>query len=489
MTIQKLSKEATFLINYLNLPGASGDENAQWEVFQLKHLNNLSMLAIELKSRQIGWSWLAAAGSVAKSHLNDRNTCVFLSINQEEASEKIRYAKYIHEALDKEVQRKIIIDNRFEIEFDNGSRIISHPCRPLRGKAKVDLYLDEFAHYPTDREIYQSALPVISRGGSIRIGSSPLGARGRFWEIYTESMQKYPGYVRNSIPWWSITTFCNNIPEARKKAPFLSTAERVYKYGTERIITIFENSVLDDFQQEYECYWLDESISWIDWELIKRNQTLAQQQKLWYRMAEGVDQGYEIIQAMLKAIYYGHVESVLLAGVDVGRRKDKSEIVILGKSNLNQLPFRANISLDRVEFDQQEQFLDYLLENLPIASMKIDETGIGMQLAENLLRKHGAKVSPATFTNASKQLWAVEAKLRCQRGEVPLPLERDLTYQIHSIKKIVSDSSNTVQIDNDRKEGHHADKFWAWALAIYAGNEDFDSFGVETGTSLSNYRG
>jgi phage FluMu gp28-like protein len=487
--VNKLTPQLAFLVEYLDLSEAAGDPDAVWETFQLKHLNNPSLLAIELKSRQVGWSWLAAAESVANSHIAERETSIFISINLTEAQEKIRYAKQIHECLDAGVKRKLVIDNRFELEFDNGSRIISHPCRPVRGKAKARLYLDEFAHYPNDREIYTSALPVLSKGGALRIGSSPLGARGRFWEIFTQTIQKYPGYVRGAIPWWTVRAFCLDPKTVKQLASSLSTEERVYAFGTKRLIQIFENSPLDDFQQEYECAWLDESVSWIDWELIKRNQSLAVQGKLWYRMANGVDNALHAIQEVANAISTGRCEDVLVGGFDVGRRKDKSEIILLGVNYMNQLPFRLNITLDRVEFDAQQKVAEHLLDILPVTTMLVDETGMGMQLAENLNALYGPRCMGVTFTNASKQLWAVEAKLRAQRGETPLPLERDLTYQIHSVKKKVT-SGASIYFENDATDNHHADKFWAWALAIESASSRLESASLFVEDSpLAGFRG
>ena len=277
-----LSNTLTFLVEYLNLPEAVGDPEASWETFQLKHLNNPSLFAIELKSRQVGFSWLTAAESTANGILKPKSTAIFLSINQDEAAEKIRYTKAVIEALDREVQPRLLTDNRLALEFSNGSRVISHPCRPPRGKAKADVYLDEFAHYPNADEVYRAAVPIASKGGKLRIGSSPLGARGKFWEIYTESMQKYPGYSRDRIPWWVIGALCKDIDQAEIEAPGLPTEDRVRKFGTPRLIQLFENMTLEDFQQEYECEWLDETVSWIDWDLIKRNQNLAAEEKHWY---------------------------------------------------------------------------------------------------------------------------------------------------------------------------------------------------------------
>ena len=45
--------------------------------------------------------------------------------------------------------------------------------------------------------------------------------------------------------------------------------ERVNLFGNERIRSIFENMLLEDFQAEYECLFIDESTAWITWDEIK----------------------------------------------------------------------------------------------------------------------------------------------------------------------------------------------------------------------------
>jgi len=482
----ELTPTLAFLVEYLNLPEAVGDPDAKWETFQLKHLNNPSLLAIELKSRQVGWSWLAAAEAVASACIYPRTPHIFVSINQEEAGEKILYAKTILEALDADVRFILVCDNREYMEWPNGSRLISHACRPPRGKAKAKIYLDEFAHYPNDKEIYQAALPTISKGGFIRIGSSPLGARGAFWEIFTESLRPYPGYVRQAIPWWMVIAMCKDVRLATQEAPSLPTEDRVARFGTNRLRMIFENMPLEDFQQEYECMWLDETVSWIDWELIKRNQVLAQQEKLVYWRAKTVDQAFQAIDEVKRATIDGKIEEVLVGGMDIGRHKDTTEIVLLSRNEYsNSLPYRLHITLDRVEFDDQQAVVDKVLNTLPVTGFLIDTNGIGMQLAEKASRHPAAQAFQ--FTNPTKELLAVEVKLRAQRAEVPIPLDRDVAYQIHSIRKKITAAKNSV-FDTDANEKHHADIFWAWALAIYAGKGDGYTTAV-TQSVLSDYRG
>lgn len=482
------SPALTFLVEYLNLPEAVGDPDASWETFQLEHLNNPSLLAIELKSRQVGWSWLAAAESVATACLYPRTPHIFVSINKEEASEKIRYAKAVIESLDADVRPRLVIDNTFELELPNGSRLISHPCRPPRGKARARVYLDEFAHYPNDRKIYQATVPILTKGGFIRIGSSPLGARGMFWEIFAETLRKYPGYVRSAIPWWSTRSMCKDPDEANEVAPGMPTDERVRNFATDRMIQLYENMFLEDFQQEYELEWLDETISWIDWELIKRNQVLASEERLWYRKVKGVDAGMQAIADIAEQVVRGFVEQTFVGGMDIGRTRDTSEIILLGDSRTtNTLPYRLHITLERTEFEDQKSVVSKVLSTLPVTQFLIDKNGIGMDMAEKISNMF-PQAQGFDFTGPNKELLAVEAKLRAQRAEVPLPLERDLSYQIHSIRKTTT-AANNNRYDTEANEKHHADMFWAWALAIWAGKSDGPSTAQFGENPFKNWRG
>lgn len=463
------SKRLWFLTKYLDLKEATGDPEAIWQDFQVAHLNNDSQLSIDLKSRQVGWSWTAGAGAVADAVLDKRSTHLFVSVNLDEAKEKVRYARHVIEGLRKEVRPRLLTDNATELEFDNGSRLISHPCRPVRGKAKAVVYLDEFAHYPKDREIYSSAIPVTTRGGRLLIGSSPLGAGGQFWEIFEQKIQAYPGFRRGIIPWWAIPALCKDLGEARKLAPYMPTAERVMLFGLPRLVGIFENMPLDDFQQEYECAWVDEAVAWISWEEIKRNQVDAQAGNHWFRQAKTVDDAMAAIEETAQAIREGKVEGVLAGGMDVGRKRNLSEIGFVGKGTTEEMPLRLAISLANCEFDDQKAVVLKALEVLPVTKLLIDQNGLGMQLAEDVERASG-KAEGVDFTNATKELWAVELKVRMQRGKVPIPLERDLSYQIHSIKKKYTAAKNAT-FDTAANEAHHADKFWALALAVWASGQ------------------
>lgn len=454
-----LTERARFLVRRLDLPAAAEVPNARWELFQLAHLNDNGPLRIEDKARQIAWSFTVAAEAIANALLHGESS-VFVSINLEEAKEKVRYAKQVLANLDLHasvVVPKLVADSVLRLEFGNGSRILSLPSKPPRGKAKMHIVLDEFAHVQEDGQIYTASLPIISKGGRMRIGSSPLGALGMHWEISQQELRAYPGYTRVQTPWWRVRAFCKDglLPT---DAEGMSTEERVGKYGNDRIRLIFGNMPLDDFQQEYECMIVDESISYFTWELIRKNQDANL--KSWH--VKNVDSVAAVVAEIKRT---REVELVLAGGVDVGRKKHLTEIMLLGVSTA--MPVRLMVSLDRVRFDAQENCLRYLMNTLPIAAMLIDQNGLGMQLAENL---EDTVAQGVTFTNASKALWATELKIQMERKNVPLPCDRELAYQIHSIKQKITAAKNVVY-DTEANEKHHADKMWALALAVWAARE------------------
>ncbi len=461
MELQTLKAE--FAAEFINIEEAAQVEGATWEPFQLQFLNNSDRLSADVKARQIAWSFTAALDAVIDGIINKNTPHVFVSVNQDEASEKIRYCRAIIQAIDEPVRPKLIRDSVTMIEMKNGSRYISHPMTPVRGKPQARVYLDEMAHYPNgmDRQIYTAALPATTKGGYLRIGSSPLGAKGLFWEIITEGLKKWPGFHRHIIPWWTVRGLCRDVETARKLAPEMLTEERVRAFGTPALIEIFENMFLEDFQQEYECSWVDEATSWITWEVINHNQV----QDLVWLHAKSVAEAIAMIPEIQEQIRLGAIEPVLAGGIDIGRHHDLTEMIAVGKSTTNTYPLRFSISLDKVPFDDQQGCFHKVISELPFTQVLIDQNGIGAQLAENLQRT--GRAQGMDFTNPNKELWAVEARIQAERGATPLPVDRDLAYQIHSIKKTVTASKNNV-FDAERNEKHHADKFWAWALALWA---------------------
>lgn len=456
---------ALFMTTFLDLQAASGIPDAVWEDFQLEELNNDAMFAIEKKCRQVGWSFLIAMRGVADAVLDARSS-VYNSINQLEARDKIRYARQIYDNLRCSPQEfalpRIITDNKNELEFENGARLVS--TASARGKPNSNFFIDEAAWKQNAREIYTAAVPVISKGGMLRLGSSTNGASGLFWEIDTESLRKYPDFVRTETKWWDVVAFCENVREAKRVAPQMATHERVERFAKPRLKTIFSNMVLEDFQQEYEAQYVDESTAWITWAEIQAN-TNERMRCVTSDESKTIGGALTAIEQIHSLSQRGEVEAVFIAGVDIGRTRNATEIFLVGRSVEESYPLRLMITLHNCEYDKQTAVLEKIMNALPVSKMLIDQNGLGNQLAESLQKTFPSKVEGAKFTNPSKELWATNVKMLFQQQKVPIPANRDLAYQIHSIKKKVTASNNLV-FDTDRNEKHHADKFWALALAL-----------------------
>lgn len=487
------TERAQFLVDGLDLEAATDIPGAEWEPFQIAHLNDDGLLRHERKSRQIGASWMFAAEATANSILYPRTTSLFSSINREESAEKIRYAKQVYDSLYPAFRIPLIADNQNSLAFANGSRIISTPQRPHRGKARAWLYLDEFAHYRLDREVYQAGLPVTTKGGRLRIASTTLGARGMFWEIGEQRTKSYPGYNRAVTPWWKVGALLK--PEWRHKLREVSrlcvemgddrdaAEERVARFASDRIADIYANLPLDDFLQEYETAYIDETMAYIPWADIQWCTMGDDGPFHLYWLARTPEQALSVIDELGAAIAARKITGPLVWGLDIGRKKDLTELAVVEIVPPGVHLCRAVLSLDRQSFETQDLIIRTLLDRLPIIRGLIDQSGLGMQLAENLYLRDGyaERALPMTFTMPTKALMATHIKTRFQRGSasmqrqgrpaqgsILIPPDRDLRYQIHAIRRRVT-ANNNIVFDVEQSERHHGDKFWALALANEAG--------------------
>ncbi|MCL2726532.1 MAG: terminase family protein [Polyangiaceae bacterium] len=438
-----ISREPGFIEGLLSYD----DEPVVLEPYQRAFLHNRTRFRWVTKSRQVGFSFIFALEALTRCHLRSKHTAVFVSYNMEDAKEKVLIARQLHEELPLAYQKRLVVDSKTELGFEsNGkklSRILSHPSKAPRGK-KGDVYLDELAHYVNDREVYRGSTALILRSNGQLTGcSTPLGRRGIFWEIADEELRKYPHHTRQLVPWWLCRFFCVDVRAASENALDLPTEERVARFGRPTLVEQFDSLPLEDFQQEFENSFVDESYSFFPYELIlpcTSDDLVLYDEPTSVRAPEGR----------------------IVAGFDVGRTRDRSELAVFEEIE-DRFTARMLRSFEGTPFAEQEAELRRLLGTLPVARLYIDQSGIGMNLAENLSRDF-PQVVGQTFTNEAKERWATNFKILLQRRDVTLPRHRELVGQIHSIKRRVLPSGK-VSFDAERNARGHADKFWAVALA------------------------
>jgi len=453
------------------------------------------------KSRQIGQSYGFSCEGYAKSQLLDIYTGIFVSFNQDEANEKITYARTLNESVPYKYKKKLVVDRVTALEWEGKlpdgrktrTRLISHPQREPRGKGyNTDVFLDEIAHYQWPEKVYIAAVPIVTRGfGQLSMASSPLGQSGLHYEIGSD-IETYSNYSRHRVYWWNNPDFLNedavrNFDEIHKVALELETEDRVLQFGNEAIKQAFNSMLIEYFQQEYELEAIDESVSYYPMDLIK--QCTFEALMGFASVEEGDLYGdnpvytnpiypdfnfkiYKTMEELSHAISKGIVSKRLFAGYDIGRREDSSEIFVL--EEIPELDFlqvvRLIISLRKTRYRKQFQTVEKLFGLMPINKMKIDSTGQGDNLAEDLRHKFHSRIEDVKFNNANKGEMATNVKLRMEDQTLAYPNDKGLIRQIHSIKrKVMEGAIIKYEVSPSERRRHHGDKFWALALASSAG--------------------
>ncbi|MDR1216642.1 MAG: hypothetical protein LBK25_08170, partial [Treponema sp.] len=208
-------------LNYADAFIKVHQEPIDLDFWQETFLKDVSKYSIILKSRRTGFSFATGLKGLVKAMDQNRYnyTRQFVSYNEDDAKEKIRYVQEFYNSIPVKHRKPLVSETKTMMEFyDKGekttSRLISIACRPPRGRGG-DIVFDEMAIYPQNqaRKIYTAGLPVIARGGCIEIGSTPLGKIGMFYDIFIDE-SNYKDYARYNIPWWLAKELCNDVAEA-----------------------------------------------------------------------------------------------------------------------------------------------------------------------------------------------------------------------------------------------------------------------------------
>jgi phage FluMu gp28-like protein len=105
----------------------------------------------------------------------------------------------------------------------------------------------------------------------------------------------------------------------------------------------------------------------------------------------------------------------------------------------------------------------------------VDQSGIGMMLAEHLVQRYGEVVEPVQFTAALKERLAPMVKLGFEERTLRIPDNREVRADINSVKRFVTPAGN-IRFDAEHTDRGHADRFWALALVVNAASEPVASF-------------
>ena len=358
------------------------------------------------------------------------------------------------------------------IDLPNGSSILGLPANPDTARGfSANVYLDEFAFQKNSRKIWAALFPIITRGYQLRITSTPQGKQNKFYELETA---------------WSKQMADGDAAYHTSKLDIFDAVQQGLKLVDEDGQPTQPESLKealgdeDAWEQEYLVRYLDEATAFLSLDLIascEDPELVAE--PLWlpgllagaeevhaiYLKTKQLPPSYEILGDVLRgAIDAEH----LYLGGDIGRKRDLTVFWLFRRID-HKLDAVAVIRLRKVPFFVQQIVLHSLLAHPSMRRACLDQTGIGLQLAEGAIERFGAgTVEGIDFTIANKELLATGLKQKMEDRLLVIPAEVYLRNSFHAIKKLPTGTGH-FRFDAERTDATgHADEFWACALAAHA---------------------
>ncbi len=419
-----------------------------------------------LKGRRTGGTYALAYKHFMRRLRNEtKRNLIFVSAIQRTSNEFISYMRSFFDMVDEAadiVEIELDIDDKKITQtiatMPNGSRIIAMPSTPsaLRG-FEGDVILDEFAMHAHAPKLYDAAQPLIMRGGTLTILSTPEGKENLYWKMVVEARAYAAGKRESSdkelIPW-------TLIEYPLSKAVEEGLVEEQINPNNEKPLTRqqFIDKVrrgcrsLSAYLQEYECVPEEAVGAWLSHALIHRCE---------HNLCPMPNTG-------LSKHYSG---GPCFGGIDVGRTKDLtviwiSELVgsVLWTRQVEEI-HHAKIKGGTLIPDQVT--LAYsLFSAVKVVRVGVDKTGIGVGLCDGLIKKLGAyRVEGIDFGNANKEIIAVDLLECMEDGRMRIPECDEVFNDFYRVKKLLT-KTGKVRLDAARVEDH-ADRFWAAGLTVH----------------------
>ena len=471
--------------------------------YQKRWIEDKSRFKIGMMSRQGGKSFGTSLEAVIDCY-EHKTKWVFLSAGERQSRElmataamharAIRLAVVELEGIFKEGDSEY---KQLEIVFPNGSRIIGLPANPHTARGhSAHILLDEFAFHKDSRAIWRALFPTVTRGYKIRIISTPMGKKNKFYELWTtKTLQTFFGLeheFKGERGGWSKHKV--DINDAVAMGLVLYDEERNEIEPEDLRLALSDDEA---WHQEYLCEFLDETTAWLPYDLIETVEDIQlDPMPLWaeelvnaaidhheqyksYENPPPFEAAHEILSSVL-------FPGDLYAGFDVARRRDLS-IIWLDEVIGDIARTRAVIDLRKQPFGVQRLVLFALLRLPQMRRVCIDETGIGMDLAEKAGEIFGEMTEPVTFTPKNKEALATGIRKSFEDRKDRIPADTTIRNSLHTIKKIATSTGN-FRFDADREETTgHADHFWAKALAVQARSKPKDDTDILSGSPRESY--
>ena len=426
-------------------------ENKQLKLYdyQKKWVNDESQFRIVNKSRQTGFSFVCAAEALVKAMLVPRSVILLVSTGERGA---IRLMKYIHDlwrTIPKYIIDKFPVETFSKKEFhfkNNGSQIYSLPNSPatVRGYPATDIYIDEFAFFENEEEMWTAILPSITRTDlkrRVSLISTPNGKLNTYYKIFEEIKDTDDDvWSRHFVHY----TECPDIDLAQLKKTLTPLA----------------------FRQEYCCEFVDEVTSVLPMELILKCTpgTAESEDKKELKQEESIPSN-----------------RIIYAGIDFGKKRDSTIAVYFEKvfEDEDKEPtfiMRRMDMLTEMDYSSQMPIIKNGLKSMNVNQCWVDQTGVGEKLYEEL-QKENIMVNGIIFSRSWKEKAVTDMVLMMQRGKVKFLKNDELFKQLHQLERKITPQGN-ARFEHHKK--NHDDIFWAIALALSEASHNQGFFGFSS---------
>ena len=424
--------------------------------YQQRWLDDKAKIKIWEKSRRIGATYVQSYEDVRDCINRSVPAVWFSSADESAAKEYIDYCEKWVKLFHATAKRlgEVIIDNEKDIkalviEFSNGTKIHALSSNPKSFRSKGGkVVLDEFAFHNNPDELWKAARPCITWGFPLRILSTHNGQNCLYYKFIDQVLKGKLNWSHHKTP--------------IQLAVSEGLVDKIYQRKTtlqeqEDWMANEKDNCFDEYTwlQEYCCIAVDEASAFLPYDLIatcELNDIL--------RPLEDIKHDFYV-------------------GVDIGRRKDLTVIWVLEKIE-NIKYTRLVVELAKMPFHKQEEILHEILSHKLFRRDCQDDTGIGMQMAENAQVKFGKfRVEGVTFTNKVKEDLAYRLRTEFENKTVFIPNRHEIREDLHSVRKITT-ASNNIRFDADRSDNGHADRFWALALALHAADNGSNDIHIST---------
>lgn len=385
-------------------------------LYQREFLESEERFRIILKARQIGFSYVVGLAVLLGAMA--RRPQIVVSASERQAQIILNYVRHHAARLgvvpDDDKANKITV---MGVEIV----AVSTNFRTAQGWPG-DVWLDEFAWVRNQRMLWAAVIPSITAiGGRVTVFSTPFLPGSLFWEIATNHKSKHDH-------WWRRTYTIHDAIAQGMPLPG----------GLDELRMLFDS---ESWAMFYECQWAENGAALLSWELL-----------------------HSLTDETIIRANFGR----LRGGVDVGRINDRTAIALVGQE-FEREKWGKRFALVHHEmhkglpFDAQKAAIHATDGRFDVEGWKIDKTGLGMQLAEELQREAPERFEGVWFSAGRKARLALNLLKLAEERRLLLPNNPDVLAQLHAVHKIAAGDS--IKYDAERNDDGHGDLFWAVALA------------------------